>query len=419
MIDRKRPPAFNKQFSFNLIQPVSSTLANGVPIYFVSGGEQEVLKIELLFPGGRWHEKIWGASYFTTHLLSKGTIKKTSFEIASMFDHLGAHLDVHPGADFVSLSLYSLTKNIKPAIELLLEIVQYPVFSEKELEQAKTIYLQNLRVNLEKTSYVASRVIRKNIFGDNHPYGKELDEAEVSFVRREHLIEFHKHCFSSVLVIVSGKIAPENMEVINTAIASFNGHIAASPHHTPGSTSPSAEYVPKEGSVQSSIRMGKRSILRSSPDYPDLLLLNHILGGYFGSRLMKNLREDKGLTYGISSSLQVMKHGSYMMIGTDVNKENRSIAVDEIRKELRSLNTMAVAKDELETARNHFIGSIQNELSTSFAHADKIKSILLYDLEKNYYAHLLSRIESVTAEDLLRTAATHLQEDTFFEVSVG
>ena len=175
----------------------------------------------------------------------------------------------------------------------------------------------------------------------------------------------------------------------------------------------------KPGSVQSSIRLGKKSLLRSHADYVDVLFLSHILGGYFGSRLMKNIREEKGLTYGIHASLHALKNDSYLVIGADVNKENVDLTIDEISKELRRLREERIDSNELETARNHFIGGLQSELTTAFAHADKIKTIRLFGVGDQYYNSMINRIEKMTADDLLRAGETHFHESSFMQIAVG
>ena len=179
MLDRLTAPAFNRNFSFQLIDPEYIKLPNGAEVIFVNGGEQNVVKIELIFPAGRWYEKTWGTSYFTTQLLAKGTATKNSFQVASTFDQLGAHYEVTPGADYVTLSLYSLSRNFHQALDLMMEIVWESVFPEKELHQSKSIYNQNLKVNLEKTSFLASRLFKKVLYGEQHPYGKVLEENDV------------------------------------------------------------------------------------------------------------------------------------------------------------------------------------------------------------------------------------------------
>ncbi|MBL0742412.1 M16 family metallopeptidase [Chryseolinea lacunae] len=420
MLDRTLAPPFNRSTEFELLHPEKIVLSGGAEAWFVLGGSQDVSKVELIFPAGRWVEKVWGASYFASQLLSKGTKTKGSFEIAQRFDSLGAHLEVNAALDIVSVALYSINKNLEAGLRLVMELLTASIFPEKELEQIKAIYLQNLKVNREKTSFQASTLIRKNVFGDAHPYGKELDDAEVTALTQEHLVDHFQRFFTSCTLIVSGKVTPAHQQLIADVFAPFG--VNTLEKNKTGNYSPAQSFrqvVEKEGSVQATIRMGKKFITRTHPDYADTVFLNHILGGYFGSRLMKNIREDKGLSYGISSSLHALRHDSYLMVGADVNRENLTLTFDEIGKELKRLRTEAVDAEELETARNHFIGSLQSEITTSFAHADKIKNILLYNLSDRHYQNMIHRVDAITAEDLLKTAATYFREDSFIEVAVG
>lgn len=419
MLDRTIAPPFHSDFTFDLINPVSVVLPNNIPVHFVTGGEQEVIKIELIMPAGRWFEKTWGSSYFTANLLAKGTRNKSSYEIAGLMDHMGVHFEVHSGLDIVSLVIYSLTKKLVPALDLLLEILSEPTFPEKEVEQSKAIYIQNLKVNQEKTSYLASKFLRRNIFGSDHPYGKELEEADVVSITREQLATFHQNHFFDAIAIISGNLKDSHVKAISDRLATVKKKPVSPVQQQTPAGKPFSEHTPKADSVQTSIRLGKQSILRKDSAYPYVLFLNHLLGGYFGSRLMKNLREDKGLTYGISSSLQILRHHSYLVIGTDVNKENKDLAITEIRKELEILCNERVASEEIETAKNHFIGSIQAELSTSFAHADKIRTILLNDLSMDFYNNLVSTIKDIKPEQLLDIAGKYLNPESFFETSVG
>jgi predicted Zn-dependent peptidase len=165
--------------------------------------------------------------------------------------------------------------------------------------------------------------------------------------------------------------------------------------------------------------MGRRSILRSHPDYVPVLFVSHILGGYFGSRLMKNIREEKGLTYGISASVHGLRRDSYLVIGADVNKENVALTFEEVRKELKTLRTKDISADELETTRNHFIGSLQSEITTPFAHADKIKTIALFGLAPDHYQNMISRMEKINPRNIIEISEQYFNESTFFEVAVG
>lgn len=419
MLNRQVAPAFVKNSTFNLIAPEESTLSNGVRVFFIGGGSQDVLKIEFLFEAGKWFEQKSGAAYFTSQLLSKGTANKNSFEIAQLFDQYGAHLDISPGTDFVSVSLYALAKKLPPVFDLLIEILSSPSFPDKELRQSQSVFIQNLKVNNEKTSYVASKLFRKNLFGKDHPYGSEVEETDAQALTASDLRSHFDSAIRSAQVFVSGQINSENKDRILQGLARLRkGHTPESRSHTIAAV-PANERVEKKDSVQASIRVARRSVLRSHADYVSILFVSHILGGYFGSRLMKNIREEKGLTYGISASLHAMRHDSYLVIGADVNKENVDLAFTEIRKELKNLRDTAISPAELETTRNHFIGSLQSEITTPFAHADKIKTIVLFNLVPDHYQRMISKIEAITPAEISRISEAYFHEDQFYETAVG
>jgi len=419
MLDRTIPPSFQKSIFFSLINPDQHILSNGLRVTFINGGEQEVIKLEFIFKSGKWYESRPGVSYFTAHLLQKGTAHKTSYQISSEFDQLGIHLEVNPGYDFTSIALYGLTKNIDRLFVVTNEILTEPIFPETELQQAKDIYVQGLKINLEKTSYLASRQLRENLFGATHPYGREASVEDVNRIQRDELTAFHKAYFGDIEVICSGRITPALKESIQESLNQLAVSKVREPVIEKKFTVPSNQLIEKDNAVQSSIRLGRKTVSRNHPHYPALLLLNQIFGGYFGSRLMKNIREEKGLTYGIYSSVATFMHDCYLTIGADVNKENRELTVEEIKKEMHKLRTIEIGQDELITARNHFIGGFQSEITTPFAHADKIKNIILNELPANYYQTLLQKMDGLTSTDLLETARAYFDEESFFEVIAG
>lgn len=419
MLDRTVQPAFRKSSSFDLIHPETITLKNKLPITVVRGGEQDVAKIEFVFEAGKWYESYPGVSYFTAHQLQKGTVSKSSYQISNETEQLGVHVEVSPGHDFSSVALYGITKNIQETFELAREIITAPSFQEHELSQMKAIYNQSLKINLEKTSYLASLELRKKLFGEDHPYGRDADLSDVADLQRSWLIDFHKERFGNFRIICSGNITDSLLQALVDCFQATQLNTLAERKFNPRLTVPSETFVEKKDSVQSSLKLGRSVVNRTHADYPALLLLNHIFGGYFGSRLMKNIREEKGLTYGIHSSVAALKHAAYLTIGTDVNKENRDLALQEIRNEMHKLCNTLIGKSELETARNHFIGSLQSEITTPFAHADKIKNLLLFSLPSDYYRQLILKIDSLSANDLMETANKYLDPKSYNSVTVG
>jgi predicted Zn-dependent peptidase len=219
-------------------------------------------------------------------------------------------------------------------------------------------------------------------------------------------------------VIISGKILDSTKHTITNAFSEINfTNDLTKPF--PINTSDKRVTIEKDDSLQSSIRIAKILIDRKHPDYPALQLLNHALGGYFGARLMKNIREEKGLTYGIYSSIYSLKNAGYLTIFTDVKKENRDVAIVEIKNELHKLQSQLISTSEFNTIQNHYIGSLQTELATPFAHAEKLKSILLYNLDHFYYQNLLKEINALTPDSLLVTAKKYFNPSSFSVVSVG
>ncbi len=416
MLDRRIAPPFQKASSFILPDPLELRLTSGAPLYLVQGLDQNVAKIEVLFNAGKWFENKTGVSHFMSTLLEKGTRTKSAEEIAGILDYHGSSLEVHAGFDFVSVALYVLKTQWKHVIPVFLEIITEPTFPEDEWLLARDIYLQNLKVNKEKTSYRASTLFRRNVFGGRHPYGSAVEEAESEALSIEDLRNYFNSAFTVHSLYGVGNFTDAEIADMKQSFTVLHYQKAASPSHAVEGSSRKTEHVEKEGSVQSSIRLGRRSLVRTHPDYFDLQIFNHILGGFFGSRLMKNIREEKGLTYGIYSSLNTLLHDGLFVIGADVNKENVSMATEEIRKELRRLAVEAVGDQELRQARNHFIGSLQADTANLFSVSEKIKNIHVNGLPRDYYQKLFARVNAVTAEDILRVAQTHVSEESMIEV---
>jgi zinc protease len=416
MLNRTLAPAFQKSAQLSLLSPQAIVLANSSSLYVLAGGTQEVIHVELVVPAGKWHEPATGISHFTALQLDKGTTRKSSFEIASFFDSLGAHIEVTPGNDFITLSVYSLSRHIEEVMKWVVHLLMEPIFPESELHLAKSIALQNIKVNEEKTSYVAGKLFRKALFGE---HGSELHETAVQNLNREALVHYHAQRLTQFTAIASGNISTSVADRLSVVLAQLPSKANAEEPKQFSVPAASSGYYQKEGSVQTTIRYGRRVVNRKHADFFDLLFLTHLLGGYFGSRLMKNIREEKGLTYGIYASVQPLLRDAFFVIGADVNRENRELTLLEIKAELDKLCQEAITSNELTTARNHFVGSLQAEVTTVFAQSDKFKTVLLNDLNPTFYQDMINRLEAITPNDLQHTAQKYFTSDAFTEVSVG
>ena len=420
MLDRKTAPQFTEIKDFHLPSPEIIELTNGIPLVLYEDVQQKILKIELIYKAGKWFESKRGVSHFTAQMLERGTANKNSYQIAEAFDQFGCSTEINVGYDFTSLCLYTLSKNITSVLPVFCEVASIPSFPESEFNLMKDVFLQNLKINNKKNSYVAGKTIRQNIFGSQHPYGSSLEESDVNNLSREDLVTFFNTQFVLHEIYVTGSLGKDERQILISELSNLkvlspaNGKIKL-----PTDQKRSSQLIEMPESVQSSLRLGKRTINRNHSDYPTLILLNHILGGYFGSRLMKNIREEKGLTYGIHSSINTLKNDALFLIGTDVNKENLKLAISEIKDEINKLQENLVGLDELEVTKNHLLGSLQLEAANPFSLVEKIKSIRLNELTPNFYNALFNNISASDAEVINRAAQSYLDIETLFEVSVG
>ena len=417
-LDRTQAPPFQLSTDYSLATPEAIALPGNKKLFAFRNLQQEAVKLELIFEAGKWYEPKLGVSHFTSQMLTKGTLKKNAFQIAEALDSLGAQLEISPGFDVVSVSLFSLRKNLLAALAMLSELLDTPSFDEEELRLLKEIYVQGLRVNNEKTSVVATKEIRKAVFGSQHPYGSSLEEAEVTQIGQSDLQEFFKRNFVFHSAFLIGRLTDSEL---NEVVSALNLSAGKRANDQPYERRPGlSQMITKPGSVQVSIRLGKKCQSKADhAGYFDAVMFNHVLGGFFGSRLMKNIREEKGLTYGIYSHMNHFFRDDFWMIGAEVNQKNVKEALSEIKNEIKLLQTEPMPQDELDIARNYFIGSWQSENSTLFSVADKMKSLYLWGLPENYYAHLLDHIASVTPRQIQESAQRHFGVADLLEVQVG
>lgn len=420
MLDRTLPPALRHTLAFHLPEAVEFATGAAPECLLIASDLHSVLRLDFVFPAGKVTEKHSGVSYFTGTMLEKGTRHRSAQAVSEHLDYYSAHLDVSSGQDRVIVSLYCLSANLGQVLPLVLEILTEPSFPDEELQLAASIYSDDLRVNMEKTSWLATNRIREMVFG-HHPYGATATLADVQAIQRDWLNHhFNQHYIPSH-VVVAGSIQDSDLKSLDDFLCRRfpgPGRISTASAAVPEPFLPQPqERQERTNAVQCSIRFGRRAIDRSATDYPALLLADHILGGFFGSRLMKNIREEKGLTYGIYSSVQQLEHASMITIGAEVNKENLELALQEIRSEMSGMHSISTG--ELSTARHHFIGSLQNDVTTIFASSEKIRFLRINRLPKDYFADLIGKIDRLTAEEVQAAADRYFNPESFTVTVAG
>lgn len=421
-LDRVSPPAFADIEPFTLIKPEMRKATSGLTAFILEHGNQEVCRIEYAFPAGKWYEPYTGISYFTAKLLAEGTLQKSSGLIQQVIAQHGAFFEVNTGNDQVVLTMYCLSRYLKPMSNLIEEMLEQPAFSLEEFEKLRVQTRQNYFLNIDKTSYLASRAFLKLLFGDQHPYGNALDEQAIEKISLEDIKKFHRHAFhwSQASVFVCGKGEELNQELaLLLQRKNTPGPLLGSPaYHTSRVTAKSLK-VEKPGAVQSTVKAGFFIPPRTDRDYPVMYLYNEIFGGYFGSRLMQNIREEKGYTYGIYSSMVHDPHSSYWTIQTDVNGENAEAAVREIKVEMEKMRQEKVSEEELKVVKNYILGSFISSLDTPFSFMDKFKTSYFNQLGEDYYEQLMKQLLDVTSDQIQEVALRHFNPDQLNVVIAG
>jgi predicted Zn-dependent peptidase len=400
----------------------SEASAGGAPIYYHSGGTEPVIKLDLVFNAAYIDQIKPSISSFTSSMLSEGTHNKSGKEIINALDFYGSYFQVKSNEDDTVATLYCLEKHLPNCLPLFIEAISESNFPEKALQTLKRNAIQKLKVNEKKNSFICRREFTKNIFGLEHPYGKPNSIENIESIQREELIEFHTNYILNKLkyAIISGNFSHETLRQISTQLNFQEQDKSA---HYKRETSPIIHpgkyFVEKNDSVQAAIRIGKHGLNRNHEDFAAFQLLNLIFGGYFGSRLMKNIREEKGLTYGIYSSHEINKLGSTWYIETEINSKSKHIGIEEIYKEMILLRETKISIEEINIARNYLLGSILKSLDNTLSLSNRMKLNLDYNLKDNYLSNYIEKINKIDSDILLLTAQKYFTEEGLVEMVVG
>jgi len=423
-IDLAGLPNEGRVFGYDLIQPQKKSLSNGIPVYFVQAGKHDLVRIELLFKAGNYYQAKNLTAFFTNRMLREGTTRYSARQLAETIEFYGAYLSLNADRDRASVSMLMLEKQLPHLLPLLGEIVRQPVFPAHELELFKSRQQQEFQVNLQKVSYLASRQIASMVFGENHPYGRTSQAEDFKNVDRETLQAFYEQYYtaSSCVILVTGKAVKGLYEKIDRV---FGDHSFQNSADTNGTEIPfepvrnKKQFVAKKDAVQSAIRVAKMTVKPGHPDHIGLKVLNTVFGGYFGSRLMKNIREDKGYTYGISSMLMSLERTGFWVVASDVGADKSQATIDQVYLEMNNLRSKKISTSELNLVKNYMLGSFLRSVDGPFELADKFRDLLLMDLGEDYYASYIDEIKAASPASIQALAVQYLEPDSFCELIVG
>jgi len=423
MANRKTGPELHPLETITFPAYDSTTLSNGIPLHLIDMQQEDVVKIEFIIHAGRYQEDKQGVSAAVNGMLKDGTSKHTSFEIAETLDFYGASINTESGPDVVSLVLFSLNKYLDKVLPIVKEILTESIFPEKELSiyQQKTI--QRILVDLEKTEFLATKEFNLALFGDKHPLGYTRDIEGTKAITKDDVLKLYSKDYTAenMIIIASGKIRTDLKVLLNDYFGGIKKKQSIIPRPAPAivSSAEKKHIAYKEGAVQSAIRLGKILFNKTHPDFVKLRLLATLLGGYFGSRLMSNIREDKGYTYGIYSSIGSYLQTGYLVISSEVGTEVTAATIHEIYYEIERLQNEKAGDKELELVKNYMLGNILSSLDGAFNVSGVLKGLLIYDLKTDYFYNMVKTIRHTEAETLKDLACKYLKKEDLFEIVSG
>jgi zinc protease len=279
-------------------------------------------------------------------------------------------------------------------------------------------------VNLKKSDFVASRLIDEYVFGFNHPYGTYSTIEDYDALQREDLLQFYNQYYrnGACIIFVSGKLPANIGTLLNNHLGRLPIHPADPKALKPIQPQPAAEkkyrIINDPNGVQGAIRMARPFYNRHHPDMQPALVLNNVFGGFFGSRLMSNIREDKGYTYGIQSYVQNHINNTAWLITTEAGRDVCEATIKEVYHEMQRLREEKIDDDEMELVRNFMMGSILADLDGPFHISSRWKNLVLNGLEGDYFYNSMNLIRNITPTDIQTLAQRYLNEEDFYELVV-
>ena len=421
MLDRITAPEIKETEKVSYIEPEVRTLSNGMKVLGFNIGSQEVIQLEFNFhSGSKYQEKSLIARY-VSKMIGEASSNYAPGDIMDKIDYYGAFLQSNSDRDMSHVTLFTIQKQLKHVLPVFAEALSNPAFPERELSIHLKNGKQNFKVENEKVGYRCRQLFTELLF-KNHAYGKLADETAYDEVNSSMLIDFYKKMYSASngLIIVAGKFDDSLYSQLEKEFGRLP--VGENKRSSQKVVTSKAEkvYEEKLGAIQSGIRIGKvLDVQYGSDEFFKLQILNTVLGGYFGSRLMSNVREDKGYTYGIGSAIASMEDAMFFFLSTEVGADVTKEALKEVYFELDRLRDELVSEEELVMVKNYMLGSMLKSSDGPFSMADKYKSVYFKGEDLSFYDRYISMINNVTSEELLVVAKKYFDPKEMLEVVVG
>ncbi|HXT00596.1 MAG TPA: pitrilysin family protein [Elusimicrobiota bacterium] len=425
-IDMSKPPAIGPMKSVALPPRVEWRLENGLDVVLVQDKRLPMVTAILSTPGGEAAVPAEDAGLADAmgELMTDGTATKTSRQVADAAELFGGAISAGAGPDAMTVEASALSDKADAMFDLLSEVVRSPSFPEAEVALRKSNMQDELEAGRAEAGFLAGVAFAKKLFA-GHPYAITAPtDASIARVSRERVVAAYKKLFTprgSVLVVV-GDLAPDKAKtLVASAFSAWRG--GPPPPDAPPVAAPKVERAfylfDRPGSAQVTFQLGNLSAREDDPDYFNLLVANGVLGGSFSSILSRDIREEKGFTYGISSRLGHRLQGSFFKIGTAVRTAVAGPALSQTLADVERFREKGPTPAELSQAQAYLAGVFARGLETQEGVAGAVLHQKQMRLPDDYYDHYVERIQAVTAASARRAAKAYIRPDEMTIVAVG
>ena len=396
------------------------TTKNGVKIYTLNSEDFEVVRFSFIFRAGTSMQHKPFTASATVNMLSEGSHSMSGQEIAETLDFYGSNYDATIDRDYTYISFVSLSKFFHETNRVAREIILNPAFNDKELDIYCSKRKQGLTIERQKIDVQSRELFGKAMFGEHHPYGISSHESAYDNITREDLVTLYNKLYTAnnCFVVCSGRVTDEVINSVEAIVDALPKGEECKAIFPQVSTTHNI-YKEEESSLLSSIRIGRLLFTRRHPDFVGMQVVATALGGYFGSRLMQNLREEHGYTYGVMAAMVNFEHEGYLAIATQVAREHRDDALREIYFEIDRLRNELISEDELQMVKNMMIGEILRILDGPFGIADVTIENIMCGYDNRATEESVQSILAITPEDVQQLALKYLKAKDLVEVIVG
>ena len=407
-----------------LALPVKEVMRNGVSLYSLPGGNGNVVRFDILFKGGYGVQDKPLQAMFVNRMLREGAGNLSAAEIAQKLDYYGAWIDMYSSQGCNHITLYTLSKHFTSLLGLLELIVKEPTFPEENLETTKNNNKSYFAINSRKVDVVSQRYFENSLWGDGHPLAHIVVPEDYDAITVDDLWSYYRRFYGSrtCSLFISGAFDSTMLNAVAVAFGNDEwgcsapvGAIVLPPPMTVGGR----RNVSVENTMQSAVKIGFMAMDASHPDFLKFRVLSVLFGGYFGSRLMSNIREDNGYTYHIASELDAYGCRNAFMISSETAGEYVEPLIKEVGVEIKRLLETPIPSAEVELVRNYIMGELCREYEGVSAKSEVFINAWLAGEEFASVNDYLSVVQTVTADELQRVAQKYLSNKNMIEIVAG